>query len=345
MIDVVFEPSPWERALDALAPGDTLPAAQALLLMEEMSEAEAEDALLALEEKAIRLDITGLPADSGKGEAAQRLRREQQLVKKGELLENLDENDPLGMYLREIAQIPAAGDAQLLAERYAAGDGNVLQNLTSLYLGLAVEKASQMTGHGILLLDLIQEASLGLWQGALRYTAGNFDEHIRWWIDQYLAKAVLLQARASGIGERLRTAMEDYRDMDRQLLDQLGRNPTPEEIAEAIHITPEEAMAIEGMLAQVELRRRVDEARQPKEPTPDDEQAVENTALFQSRQRVTELLSTLTEQEKKLLALRFGLDGGQPKTPQQVGEILGITARQVVNMETAVMHKLRQLEQ
>lgn len=104
-------------------------------------------------------------------------------------------------------------------------------------------------------------------------------------------------------------------------------------------------MAIEGMLAQVELRRRVDEARQPKEPTPDDEQAVENTALFQSRQRVTELLSTLTEQEKKLLALRFGLDGGQPKTPQQVGEILGITARQVVNMETAVMHKLRQLEQ
>lgn len=345
MIDVVFEESPWERALNALNPGDALPAAQALLLMEEMSEAEAEDALFQLEERGIRLDITGLPAAPGKGEAAQRLRREQQLVKKGELLENLDENDPLGLYLREVAQLPVAGDAQLLAERYAAGDGNVLQALTSLYLGLVVEKAAQMTGRGILLLDLIQEASLGLWQGALRYTEGSFDGHIRWWIDQYLAKAVLLQARADGIGERLRSAMEDYRDMDRQLLDRLGRNPTLEEIAEAIHITPEEAAAIEGMLAQVELRRRVDEARQPKEPTPEDDQAVENTALFQSRQRVMELLSTLTDQEKKLLVLRFGLDGSQPKTPQQVGELLGITARQVVNMETAVMRKLRQLEQ
>ena len=78
---------------------------------------------------------------------------------------------------------------------------------------------------------------------------------------------------------------------------------------------------------------------------PEDEQPVENTALFQSRQRVMELLSTLTEQEKKLLVLRFGLEGSQPKTPQQVGEILGITAKQVINMETAVMRKLRRLEQ
>ena len=345
MIDVVFENSPWEQTLDGMNPGDTLSGTQALLLLEEMSDGEAEDALFQLEEKGIRLDITGLAADPGKGESADRLRREQQLVQKGELLDNLNENDPLGLYLREISQIPVVGDAQVLAEQYIAGDQNVLQNLTNLYLGLVVEKASQMTGRGILLLDLIQEASLGLLQGTMHYTGGDFDTHIRWWMDQYLAKAVLMQARSCGIGERLRTAMEDFRDMDRQLLDRLGRNPTLEEIAEAIHITPEEAMAIEGMLAQVELRRRVDEARQPKEPTPEDEQAVENTALFQSRQRVMDLLSTLTQQEKKLLVLRFGLEGGQPKTPQQVGEILGITAREVLKMETAVMRKLRRLEQ
>ncbi len=344
MIDVVFEPSPWEQALDALTPGDTLPAAQALLLLEEMSDAEAEDALFLLEEKRIGLDITGLPADGGRGEAADRLRREQQLAQKGNLLENLDENDPLGLYLREIAQIPAAGDAQLLAEAYAAGNQDVLQTLTGLYLGLVVERALAMTGRGILLLDLIQEASLGLWQGTLHYTTGNFDEHIRWWIDQYLAKAVLMQARSCCLGDKLRTAIEDYRDMDQQLLSQLGRNPTVEEIAEAIHISPEEAAVIDGMLTQVKLRQQVEQARQPKQETPDDEQSVENTALFQSRQRILDMLSTLTEQEAKLLTLRFGLEGGLAKTPQQAGEILGITAEEAVNMETAALQKLRQQE-
>ena len=345
MIDVVFEQDPWEQALDALTPGTALPATRALLLLEEMSDAEAEDALLLLEEKGIGLDIIGLPADSGGGEAAQRLRREQQLVKKGNLLDNLDENDPLGLYLREIAQIPATGDAQLLAARYAAGDEDALQPLTNLYLGLVVEKAAAMTGRGVLLLDLIQEGSLGLWQGALRYTDGDFDAHIRWWIDQYLAKAVLMQARSGGLGEKLRTAMEDYRDMDRELLGQLGRNPTVEEIAEAIHITPEEAMAVASMLEQVELRRQVDASRAPKEPTPEDDQAVENTALFQSRQRVMEMLSTLTEQETKCLVLRFGLEGGMPKTPQQTAEILGITAQEVMTIETDALQKLRGQEQ
>lgn len=344
MIDVVFERSPWELALDALNPGDTLAATKALLLLEEMSDAEAEDALLLLEENQIGLDVAGLPVDNGRGETADRLRREQQLAKKGNLLENLDENDPLGVYLREIARIPAAGDPQLLAEQYAAGDESVLPSLTNLCLSLVVEKSCRMTGRGILLLDLIQEASLGLWQGILHYTAGDFDAHIRWWIELYLSKAVLMQARSSGLGEKLRTAMEDYRDMDQQLLSQLGRNPTLEEIAEAIHITPEEAMTIDAMLAQVKLRQQVDEARRPKETTPDDEQAVENTALFQSRQRILDMLSTLTEQEAKLLTLRFGLEGGLSKTPQQAGEILGITAEEAVNMETAALQKLRQQE-
>lgn len=344
MIDVVFEPSPWEQTLDAFAPGDALLATQALLLLEEMSDGEAEDALLLLEEKKIGLDLTGLPADDGRGEAAARLRLEQKLAKKGNLLENLDENDPLGVYLREIAQIPAAGDVQLLAERYAAGNEEVLQKLTNLCLSLVVEQAVEMTGRGILLLDLIQEASLGLWQGILHYTTGDFNEHIRWWIELYLAKAVLMQARSAGLGEKLRTAMEDYRDMDQQLLSQLGRNPTVEEIAEAIHITPEEAMTIDAMLTQVKLRQQVDQARQPKEETPDDEQAVENTALFQSRQRILDMLSTLTEQEAKLLTLRFGLEGGLPKTPQQAGELLGITAEEAVNMEAVALQKLRQQE-
>jgi len=130
-----------------------------------------------------------------------------------------------------------------------------------------------------------------------------------------------------------------------RLLTELGSNPSPEEIAEAMHTDLNSAAVYAEMLTAAKSRKQAEAAQEEPESTPEDDQAVENTALFQFRQRVAELLSTLTEQEKKLLALRYGLDGGQPKSPQQVGELLGITARQVVNMETAVMRKLRQLEQ
>ena len=341
MMEFTFEESAWERALQALRPGDTLSAAKALLLMEAMSDEEAEEALLALEDQGITLDISDLPPDSGSGEAALRLRQEQQMVKNGNFVAGLDENDPLGLYLQELAAIPAAGDAQVLAEKYAAGDENVLQNLANLCLSRVVETACKHTGRGILLLDLIQEGSLGLWQGILHYTEGSFDSHIQWWINQYLAKAALMQARSSGIGEKMRTALEDFRDMDQQLLGDLGRNPTLEEIAEAIHITPDEAATLYEMLTQAKLRQQTVQECEPKEATPDDNQAVENTAYFQARQRVLDMLSTLSEQEAKLLSLRFGLDGGLPKTAQQAGEILGLTADEAVNMEAAALSKLR----
>lgn len=341
MMEFTFEESAWEQALKMLRPGDVLPAARALLLMEEMSDEEAEEALLALEEQGITLDITDLPMDSGSGEAALRLRQEQQMVKSGNLLAGLDENDPLGLYLQEVSNMPVAGDAQALAEQYAAGKEEVLQDLTNLCLSRVVETACGHTGRGILLLDLIQEGSLGLWQGILRYTDGDFDKHIDWWIRQYLAKAALMQARNSGIGEKMKTALEDYRDMDQQLLDELGRNPTLEEIAEAIHITTEEAAVVAEMLTQAKLRQQTVLSREPKEETPDDNQAVEDTAYFQARQRVLDMLSTLSEQEAKLLTLRFGLDGGLPKTAQQAGEILGLTAEEAVNMEAAALSKLR----
>ena len=282
-----------------------------------------------------------MPLDSGSGEAAVRLRSEQQAAQSGNLMAGLDENDPLGLYLQEIAELPVAGDAQVLAQQYAAGNEDVLQKLTNLCLSRVVETACGYTGRGVLLLDLIQEGSLGLWQGILRYTEGDFYNHIQWWIDQYLSKAALMQARNSGIGEKMRTALEDYRDMDQQLLGELGRNPTVEEIAEAIHISLEEAATVAEMLTQAKLRQQTVSAREPKEETPEDNQAVEDTAYFQARQRVLDMLSTLSEQEAKLLTLRFGLDGGLPKTAQQAGEILGLTAQEAVNMEAAALAKLR----
>lgn len=341
MMEFVFESTPWELALQTMRRGDSLSAVRCLTLLEDMSEDEAEETLLELEEKGIALDVTDLLADTGSGETALRLRREKELAQKGRLLEGLDENDPLGLFLAELAAIPAAGDVDLLAERYAKGDDTVAQQLANLCLHHVVECACGMTGRGVLLLDLIQEGSLGLWQGILNYTEGDFTAHVCWWIRQYLAKAVLMQARSSDIGQKMRQGMTDYRDADQRLLGELGRNPTLEEIAEAIHVTPEEAAVYEAMLSQARLRQQVEQAKEPKEETPEDDQAVENTAYFQMRQRIAELLSVLPETDAKLLALRYGLEGGLPLDPVQTGAKLGMTAEEVVTREAAALALLR----
>ena len=138
----------------------------------------------------------------------------------------------------------------------------------------------------------------------------------------------------------MRKALEDYRAADKALLTQLGRNPTLEEIALEMGVSPEEAEVYAEMLRTASLLEKA--KKPPQEPQPEDEQAVEDTAYFQSRQRIMEMLSTLTEQEAKLVSLRYGLEGGLPLSPEAVGEKLGLTAEDVVNMEAAALRKLRQ---
>ena len=342
MMDFTFEQSPWEVALDQMQPGDTIDAVRFLTLIESEDELGAEEAFQALDEGRIALDISGLPMDAGSGEFALRLRQEKELAQQENLLAGLEDTDPLYLYLQELSGIPAFGDEQLLAEEYAAGDESVAERLVNLSLSRCVELAKGMTGRGVLLLDLIQEASLGLWQGVLCYTEGDFAAHRDWWIRQYLAKAVVNHARSSGVGQKLRQGMEDYRDVDQRLLTELGRNPTLEEIAEAMHITVEDAAVYSTMLANARNRRRTEQEQEEPEPSPEDEQAVEDTAYFQMRQRIMELLSTLPALEVELLTLRFGLEGGLPLDPQQVGAKLGLTAEEVVKREAAALEKLRQ---
>lgn len=295
-----------------------------------------------MEQRHIALDISDLPTQEPVGEAAVRLRRESELVRKGTLLTALEETDPLRLYLEELAMIPAAGDPNVLAMELAAGNTDVAERLVNLYLHRVVELAMAYTGHGVLLLDLIQEASLGLWQGILGYSGGDISAHCDWWINQYLSKTVLQQALTGGLGQKLRQGMKDYVDVDQKLLTDLGRNPTLEEIAEAMHITADDAAVYADMVRSAKSRRQVEAEREPAEPTADDEQAVEDTAYFQSRQRILELLSALTEQEAQLISLRYGLEGGLPLSPEQVGAKLGITPEEVVNMEAAALNKLRQ---
>ena len=342
MNEFVFEPTAWELTLENIKSGSAVSAARFLTLMEGEEEQAVEDALRLLEERDILLDVSDLPKAGGVGEAAVRLRREEQLAQNGTLLENLDETDPLRLYLEELAQIPACGDAQMLAQQLLEGDKNVTQQLTNLMLSRVVERACELVGRGVLLLDLIQEGSLGLWQAILSYEGGDFeswcDRKIRW----DLARAVTMQARANGVGQKLRQAMEDYRAVDERLLSELGRNPTLEEIAQQLHMTVEEAAAVAKTMDAARVLAQAKKPVEPEEEDPEDQQAVEDTAYFQMRQRIAELLSELDDADKKLLTLRFGLEGGKPLSPEDTGRKLGLTAEEVVAREAAALAKLRQ---
>ena len=341
-LDFTFETAPWEQYLYALQMGDKVSAAQLLTLLEGEEEQAVEDALQRIEEACMEMELTGLPKTGAAGEAALRLRQEMGMARKHYSTWALEEGDPLGLYLEELAATPAYGDENILAEKSAGGNENAMVALTNLGLSRVVELACEYTGWGVLLLDLIQEGSLGLWQGIHCYHHGDYAAHRDRWIRLYMAKAVVLQARANGVGQKMRSALEDYRAVDERLLGELGRNATLEEIAMEMHISPEEAAVVKKTLDNARL---VAQARKPEpeeeEEKEEDSQAVEDTAYFQMRQRIGELLSGLSEQDQKLLALRFGLEGGKSLSPEETGRQLGLTPEEVVAREGAALAKLR----
>ena len=311
-----------------------------LAVMEERSEEAVEDALLELENSGIVLDISDLPKTPGIGEAAVRLRREAELVKNNTLLTALEENDPLRLYLEELASIPTCGDAQLLAQECAAGKA-VQEQLLNVMLSRVVETAKELTGNGVLLLDLIQEGSLGLWQAIVSFEGGDFESYAARWIRGSMAKLITMQARANGVGQKMRQALEDYKAVDERLISELGRNATIEEIAEQMHMSAEEAELVKSMLDNARLVSRAKAENEPEEDPEEEEKHVEDTALFQMRQRIADLLADLPEEDATLLTLRFGLEGGRPLTPEETGRKLNLTPEEVVTKEAAALMKLR----
>ena len=340
-LEFSFEPAPWEQWLGNFPQGASVPAGGLLTLLEGEEEQELEDALQAMEEAGMELDIRDLPKSFGSGETALRLRQEQQLAQKGISPDALEENDPLRLYLEEIAAIPVCGDEDLLAQDAAAGKESAANALTNLGLSRVVEMAGAFTGYGVLLTDLIQEGSLGLWKAVGSYREGEYSAFRDRWIRFYLARAVALQARSSGVGERLRQAMEDYRQVDQRLLSDLGRNATVEEIAQELHLSVEQAESVRAMLENARLLQQAQPSAEDEETPEEAEQAVEITAAFQMHQRIADLLSSLEPEEARLLTLRFGLEGGKPMTPQETGRILGLTPDEVVAREAAALAKLR----
>ena len=334
-LEFSFEPDPWEVFRLSLTMGDTVSASQILTLLEGEDGQALEDALQELETACVKLDISDLPKNAGTGDTAVRLKQEAQLVREGLNPGTLEPNDPLRLYLEEVAAVPVCGDEQLLAQK-----GNNPEALTNLGLSRVIQLAQEYVGYGVLLMDLIQEGSLGLWQAIGCYREGEYAAHRDRWIRFFLARAVILQAHSSGIGQKMRRAMEDYRQVDERLLGELGRNPTIEEIADELHMEVEEARTVRKMMDNA---RMLDKAIRPEEEEeePEAEQAVEDTALFQMRQRIGDLLSGLDETDAKLLNLRFGLEGGKPVSPEETGRLLGMTAQEVVAREAAALAKLR----
>ena len=339
-MDISFGDSPWEAWMDRKRYGDSLSAAQLLTFLEEETEEGVEDAFAALEDRGLKLDVTTLPSRQFVGQAALRLRQEEQMAKENMALQDLGPNDPLRLYLEEIASLPPAEETEELLRQAADGDEKAQEILTDAGLRRVAEIAKEFTGYGVLLMDLIQEGSMGLWKVVSGFSGGDYpslrDDAIR----QAMARAVTLQARESGVGRKMRQALEDYRAVDQRLLAELGRNPTLEEIAQELHMTPEDAATVKRNLDDARILAQAIAPKEEAEPE-EENQAVEDTAYFQMRQRITELLSVLPEEDARLLSLRFGLDKELPLSPEDTGKRMGLTPQEVVAREAAALARLR----
>ncbi len=335
-LDFSFEPLPWE-ALTASA-REQISAAALLSVTEEASEEEFEEILEDLRTRRVMPQLSDLPDSGAVGEAALRLRREQQWAQSGMQVNNLDESDPLRLYLEELAAVPAFGDVTILSAQRDEASRAALVNLS---LSRVVELALEYTGLNVLLLDLIQEGNLGLWQAVQEFSAGEFEPHRDWYIRFYMASAVLRQARENGVGQKLRTSLEDYSSVRDQLLGELGRNPTAQEIADKMHVTAETAAMLDKLDSDARRLMQIKQPRDEEQEKADEDQAVEDTAYFQMRQRITDLLSILDADDAKLLTLRFGLENGLPKSPEETGKIMGLTPDEVLAREAAALAKLR----
>ena len=348
-LEFILEECPLDALLEELKPGQTLSGARLLAVSEAESEQTLEQALDQLMQMQITLDLQGLEIPSAGDQSKERLQLEEKFIRAGMPLQSLDPNDPLRLYLEELAAIPVRGDicvlAQQVSQRNRAGKEpeNAHTALAELSLSRVVELAGDYAGKGVLLLDLIQEGSMALWQAVEAYTgeAAQFEAYRDGMIRFSMARQILLQAKTAGVGQMLRQAMEDYRSVEVKLLTELGRNPEPEELAEAMHLTVSQTVLLSSLVDNTRQMYRVTRP-EPEELPQEEDQAVEDTAYFQMRQRISELLPQLSPEDARLITLRYGLEGGLPMKPQQVAVKLGIAAEEVVAREAAALSKLRE---
>jgi RNA polymerase primary sigma factor len=342
MMEFTFEPagSPWALALNRLKAGDTLSASRFLTLVRAAGEIP-EEAAMELEELGVMLDVSDLPTPAVNPGTAARMELEAKLLAQGGRSETLDAKDPLRLFVEELELTPNPENEQKLVEDLLKNAPDAAGKLTRNCLSLVFDCAREFSGRGVLLMDLIQEGSLGLWQGVLNYAGGDFRGHAQWWIRQAMARIVTLQAEADGVGEHMAKRLEGYEQAEKELRRTLGRSPMDEELAVSLGITPEETRALGKMLGEVREMDKIHRENQPREETEEESQSVEDTAYYQTRERVSDLMSGLTELETTLLNLRYGLSGKAPLTLQETALKLNLTAAEAAELEASALAKMR----
>ena len=259
--------------------------------------------------------------------------------------------DPVRMYLKEIGKVPllSAEEEIELAKRMELGDQEAKKRLAEANLRLVVSIAKRYVGRGMLFLDLIQEGNLGLIKAVEKfdYRKGyKFSTYATWWIRQAITRAIADQARTIRIPVHMVETINKLIRVSRQLLQELGREPTPEEIAEEMKMPvdrvreilkiSQEPVSLETPIGEEEDSHLGDFIQDDNVPVPADAAAF--TLL---KEQLIEVLGTLTEREQKVLRLRFGLDDGRARTLEEVGKEFNVTRERIRQIEAKALRKLR----
>ncbi len=265
--------------------------------------------------------------------------------------EGINVDDPVRMYLREIGRIPLLTfDQELdLAKRILDGDEDAKKQLAESNLRLVVSIAKKYVGRGMLFLDLIQEGNMGLIKAVEKfdYTKGfKFSTYATWWIRQAITRAIADQARTIRIPVHMVETINKLIRTSRHLLQQLGREPTPEEIAEEMEIPVEKVMEIQKIAQDpVSLETPIgeeDDSHLGDFIQDDDSPAPHDSAAYTLlKEQLEEVMNTLTPREAKVLKLRFGLEDGKARTLEEVGREFEVTRERIRQIEAKALRKLR----